>query len=300
MDGFKGTETSIPNGFDNVNVLIGTADTDSLTGTDLNATWNILNSAGDARYTVGTNPSAGSGQATLNFSALENLVGGAGDETFIFADGAKLPGIFNSIDAKAGNDTLDYSAYTTPVNVYLTGGIATGVTGGVSGFENVIGSLTAGNIIYGDSGDNILVIGAGNDILIGYGGDDTYVFDADAPLGNDTIDEQTNGGGIDTIDFSSTTTLGVSINISISTTQAVNAKLTLTILGTIEKVIGTPLADTITGNLVANTITGGAGNDTLNGLGGSDTYLFSDNFGVDTLSDTRDSTRSTSRRSRRT
>ena len=183
VDGFKGNELSIPAGFDNINAIVGSIGTDSLTGLDLNATWNILDSTGNARYTVGTN--------VLNFSALENLVGGIGDETVIFADGAKLPGVFNSIDVKGGIDTLDYSAYTTPVSASLTGGIATGVTGGVSGFENIIGSLIAGNVLYGDSGDNILISGAGNDTLIGYGGNDTYIFDTDSPLGSDTIDEQT-------------------------------------------------------------------------------------------------------------
>ena len=127
---------------------------------------------------------------------------------FIFDDQATLPGIANNIDGKAGIDTLDYSAYTTDVTVDLQSGIATGVKNGVSEIENVIGSLTGINNLYGDNGDNTFtIIGSGNYFIYGRGGNDTYIFAADTnPLGSVTIYEDAahGGSGVDTISFAPT------------------------------------------------------------------------------------------------
>ena len=70
-------------------------------------------------------------------------------------------------------------------------------------------------------------------------------------LGSDTIDES--GGGVDTLDFSATTTRAVAIDLGNAAAQVVNAGLTLTLSAgnTIENVIGGALGDTITGNAPA-------------------------------------------------
>ena len=49
--------------------------------------------------------------------------------------------------------------------------------------------------------------------------------------------------------------------------------------------IGTKVADVLNGNLGNDVLIGGEGNDALNGGEGSDTYIFSRNFGNDTVSD---------------
>src|SRR5262249_57835848 len=93
--------------------------------------------------------------------------------------------------------------------------------------------------------------------------------DADNALGSDIIDES--GGGTDTLDFSATTSRGVSINRGNAAAQVVNAGLTLTLSAgnTIENVTGGALGDTLVGNALNNALTGGSGNDTLDGgLGG--------------------------------
>src|SRR5689334_17678637 len=61
--------------------------------------------------------------------------------------------------------------------------------------------------IDGGTGNDTITSGTGNDLLIGGAGDDIYRLDTDAALGGDIIDES--GGGIDTLDFSSTTTRAV-------------------------------------------------------------------------------------------
>src|SRR5262249_22953895 len=120
--------------------------------------------------------------------------------------------------------------------------------------------------IDGGAGNDTITSGTGNDTLVGGAGNDTYLFDTDAALGSDTIDES--GGGIDTLDFSPTTTRAVRIDLSNPAAQVVNAGLTLTLSdgNTIENVIGGNFSDTIgdvkdqlVGNGLNNVIMGGDG-----------------------------------------
>src|SRR5262249_52278500 len=75
-------------------------------------------------------------------------------------------------------------------------------------------------IINGGAGNDILTGGRRDDVLIGGAGNDTYRFDTDTALGSGTIDES--GGGIDTLDFSATTTRAVTIDLSNAAAQVVN------------------------------------------------------------------------------
>ena len=110
--------------------------------------------------------------------------------------------------------------------------------------------------IDGGDGNDIITGGSGNDTLTGGAGNDTFRFDTDNALGSDTINES--GGGVDTLDFSATTTRAVSINLGNAAAQVVNAGLTLTLSAgnTIENVIGGALGDTLTGNALNNVIEG--------------------------------------------
>src|SRR5262249_16390654 len=97
--------------------------------------------------------------------------------------------------------------------------------------------------LIGGAGNGTLEGGAGNDPLKGGAGKDTYRFDTDNALGSDTIDES--GGGVDTLDFSATTTRAVTVNLGNAAAQVVNAGLTLTLSSgaTIENVTGGSLGD---------------------------------------------------------
>jgi Ca2+-binding RTX toxin-like protein len=73
--------------------VYGGAGTDTLVGSDADNTWVI----------------AGENQGTLNtvsFSGIENLLGGAGNDTFIFAGGS----ISGLIEGGAGENSFDYAA----------------------------------------------------------------------------------------------------------------------------------------------------------------------------------------------
>ncbi|HBH53450.1 MAG TPA: hypothetical protein DDY91_16315, partial [Planctomycetaceae bacterium] len=81
-------------------------------------------------------------------------------------------------------------------------------TGGSLG-DALIGNALA-NTLTGNGGNDTLNGGAGNDSLTGGLGDDTYVFAANSALGTDTLNES--AGGIDTLDFSGTTSTAVTLN----------------------------------------------------------------------------------------
>jgi len=105
-----------------VNGGIGNANT--LVGPNANETWNI----------TGTGAGNIGGSTGISFSNIQNLTGGSGADTFVFSNGK---GVTGTITGGGGTNTLNYSAYTTPVSVNLTGGTATG-TGGISGIQDAI------------------------------------------------------------------------------------------------------------------------------------------------------------------
>jgi hypothetical protein len=97
-------------------------------GADL--TWNIA-SAG-----------AGSVSAGINFTAVETLLGGRGDDIFRFQDGASVSG---GVSGGQGDNTIDMSAYSTGVTWNVSGADAGSVeAAGSFGFD-AIGNLTGGS-----------------------------------------------------------------------------------------------------------------------------------------------------------
>ena len=132
------------------------------------------------------------------------------------------------------------------VNAGLTLTLSAGNT-----IENVTGGAL-GDTLTGNALNNVIEGRGGNDMLTGGAGNDTYRFDTDNALGSDTINES--GGGVDTLDFSATTTRAVAINLGNAAAQVVNAGLTLTLSAgnTIENVTGGALGDTLTGNALNN------------------------------------------------
>ena len=59
-------------------------------------------------------------------NSIEHLLGGKGNDLYVFHDGATLASAAGDIADAAGDDLLNYSAYTSPVQVDLLLGTATG------------------------------------------------------------------------------------------------------------------------------------------------------------------------------
>jgi Ca2+-binding RTX toxin-like protein len=124
------------------------------------------------------------------------------------------------------------------------------------------------------NGTTVTLTGPASRTLVGAAGNDVYQFDADSVLGVWSLDES--GGGLDTVDFSLTSTVNVVFNMATAGIQAVHATNLSLVLGsavTIENVIGGTGDDTLFGNSLNNTVTGGAGNDRLIGAGGDDLLI---------------------------
>lgn len=140
------------------------------------------------------------------------------------------------------------------------------------------GSL--GDHINGNTLNNTITGGGGNDVVSGGMGDDIYKFDTDLALGADIISDS---GGIDTLDFSATTTRAIALNLGLAAAQVVNAGLTLTIANIItEIVIGGALGDTLIGGVANSVLVGSRGDDRL--IGGSGRNVLIGGSGADTIS----------------
>ncbi|MCX8155585.1 MAG: hypothetical protein N3J91_03895 [Verrucomicrobiae bacterium] len=296
LEGGEGHDRFVftPNGavLNDFNVVIGGGGTDTL---DFSA-FNVPVTVNLGLLMAIQNVAAGELQLFFRAQDLENLIGGAGADTLT---GNSLD---NEITGGPGADTLaggggiDTLVETADADMVLTNSTLTiGTTvdshsgfararliGGAgnntldasaySGAATLIG-LGGDDILIGGSGRDTLIGGAGNDLLRGRGGDDTYVFDVDEVLGQDTVDELPGpGGGLDLLDFSPTTTTGVRVNLSQTTPQLVHAtNLTLVLTSglSVEYVRGGDGDDRLIGNALDNIFWGGLGADEFIGNGGS-------------------------------
>jgi len=181
---------------------------------------------------------------------IENAIGGTGNDTII-GNAAN-----NVLTGGAGIDAVSYETAGAGVTVSL-GNAAQQNTGGagldtLSGFENLIGS-TFNDTLTGNSAANVLAGGLGNDQIEG-------------GAGNDSVD---GGSGYDFATYR-TATAGVTVSLADPGAQNTGGGGTDTLVS-IEGLIGSAFADTLSGGSGVDTIYGLDGDDTLNGSAGSDT-----------------------------
>jgi Ca2+-binding RTX toxin-like protein len=261
-------------------------DTYDLSGTAANAVVNL---------NQGTASSLDIGADTLTLNTIENVTGGAGNDSI--AGNSQN----NVLIGGAGNDTLNGNAGADTMlggagnDAYVVDNAGDAVTEAVgqgadtvfamvsyalaAGSEvetlraNVVTGLTLtgnefNNTIIGNAGNDTLIGGAGNDVLNGNVGTDTMV----GGTGNDTyfvdnagdvVTEAVVAGSIDDVFTTVSYTLAAGSEIE-SLRANVGTALTLT---------GNEFNNTVVGNAGNDTLFGGAGNDILNGIGGADTMV---------------------------
>jgi filamentous hemagglutinin family protein len=114
-----------------------------LIGTNTNTTFTI----------TGTDAGNISGFGSpLTFSSIENITGGSANDTFAFTNNATISG---TIDGGAGTDTLDYSAYTSPLTVNLA------ALDGIN-IEQVVGTANATSTLIANNTANTWTITGNN------------------------------------------------------------------------------------------------------------------------------------------
>jgi RTX calcium-binding nonapeptide repeat (4 copies) len=254
--GFKRYRISSGDGDDRVDITGTTAggDADLGNGADL---FNGLNSGGAADSVNG-----GEGNDTINGGGGDDpIVGGDGDDTLNGGAGA------DGIDGGAGADVL-------------SGGPGNDLLGGGDGDDHVNGD-NGDDAVSGGAGNDQVAGEAGNDSVDGGAGDDSLEFGgADVPAGVGAGADDLHGGdGVDLLSYNDHATA-----------------ITLTLDGQpgdggpgegdnvhddIETVIGTTLADTMTGDDLGQDLYGNGGDDTITGLGGDD--LLNGGTGADTI-----------------
>ncbi len=218
------------------------------------------------------------------------LDGGGGGDSLLGGDGDDIlkPGAgFDYVVGGNNTDTVDYSTSVGGVGVHLFygGGFGGDAAGdGITGVENVIGSLLGADFIYGDNAANNLMGQGGDDTLYGSAGADVMNGGAGAgdtayyffSTGQVVVDLSSAGAGVGG-DAAGDTYIGIE-NVIGSNNFSTGDVLT-----------GTNGSNFINGYGGADFINGGLGNDTLFGGVNGDTFRFSNAlFGLDVIGDWED------------
>ena len=276
LTGGGGDDTLTGNGASNR--LDGAGGTDTVAYSDRLAGQNVV-----ASLATSSGGQAGTPEADV-YVAIENLTGGAGNDTLAGDDAS------NRLEGAAGTDTVSYADRVAGEDVSAS--LAAG-TGGQAGLgesdvyvtiENLTGG--AGNdALSGDASANVLGGAPGDDVLAGAGGDDRLD-------GGDGADTLTGGPGADVLDGAAGTDTasyatnspaeGVTVTLDANADDGVGgAAEGDNVVGT-ENVTGGAGPDRLEGNQGANDLRGADGDDTVIGRGGSD--VLSGGTGTDTVS----------------
>ena len=253
-----------------VNLATGTAEGDEAGSDTLIGIENVIGGAGNDTLT------GDDGANILDGSAGNDRIHGAGGNDIIIGGAGN-----DVIDGGTGFDTLDLSGATGAISVDFTAGTASGAGIGTDSFVN-IEKLVFGagdDIVTGGNGNEALDGGAGNDTLKGGAGDDSLWGGA----GNDTLDggsgdDEVHGGiGNDMIKAGS----GTDLVEAGEGDDVVDAGSGNDILR------GGAGNDNLDGGSSDDRVEGGAGNDVLAGGSGLDVFVFASGFGKDTITDFR-------------
>jgi Ca2+-binding RTX toxin-like protein len=126
----------------------------------------------------------------------DTVAGGAGDD-ILMGDGGRSSAGHDQIWGGGGRDSAGWSDRRVPVTVDLRGAASGGTEGEGDRLVSIEAATggSAGDLLIGDGGPNVLDGGAGADLLRGHGGDD----ELDGGAGSDALladagDDELNGG----------------------------------------------------------------------------------------------------------
>jgi serralysin len=209
----------------------------------------------DSVFTVDigkTTAQAWATKTTATGNDNDNLSGGDGKD--------KIYGMRGDDTVAGGNG--DDQLFGNSGNDQMTGDAGNDTLGGGKGDDTLSGG--AGNDkLSGDSGNDRIADGLGNDQAKGGTGDDFFV------AGAGGRDSYAGGKGFDTVDYGTEYASKTGMTVDLSKGTATGGGVTDK-LNSIEGLIGTTLADKISGSKVANSLFGMGGDDMLRGKAGND------------------------------
>ncbi|TBG14757.1 M10 family metallopeptidase [Rhizobium leguminosarum] len=196
----------------------------------------------------------------------DTLIGGAGADTMLGGTGDDIYVVDIATDIVFENANEGTDTVRTALVSYTLGNNVENLT--YTGSASFTGAGNAlANTITGGAGNDVLNGGTGADSLIGGAGNDTYIVDNAGDIVTEVANE-----GTDT----------VRANLA-SYTLAANVE-NLTYIGTGPFAgEGNALNNVIVGGSGFNALTGGAGDDTLTGGAAADVFIYSLNWGHDTI-----------------
>ncbi len=257
--------------FTSIENVIGSEFADNISGDRFN---NIINGGRGDDIING-----GGGADTLQGGdGLDTIYGGTGSDIISGHEGNDIlsGGLgYDTIGGGAGDDTINGDGG----NDTLIGGTGHDIIFGGAGDDVIQGGLD-NDILYGNSGNDDLKGGAGADKLFGGAGNDVLYGEAGADIieGGDGDDFIKGGAGNDTLKGDT----GADVLVGGSGDD------TLTGGEGNDTLVGDEGDDIIVGNEGDDFLIGGAGNDILQGGSGTDYYVFSGDFGQDTVIEAAD------------
>ncbi|MDY0328369.1 MAG: hypothetical protein RBR07_08990, partial [Arcobacteraceae bacterium] len=217
---------------------------------------NLTGGAGDDTLRGNTSKNTlkgGSGDDTLYVSeGGDRLFGEAGNDTFIFEDGIDASGavLDGGTTSQTTGDVIDYSDLTDGVSLRLMGTSYSAVTVGVTTNHHTIRNI---NNIMGSQGDDTIEGDSSNNVFDGNSGTDTIVFE--------------NAGAKVVANIGNEVTLN---SITYTANQATGATIGTDTITNFENITGGSGDDTLIGNSGINIIYGGIGKDFIFGGEGDD------------------------------
>ncbi len=236
----------------------GATGNNALITNNANHTFSVLGNDGGS----GSNVTSDTDFFFIFFTSVGNLTGGSGSDSFVLADGVGVSGV---LTGGAGLNTLDYSNYSTAVQVNLQGTTVMGVNalsatnvdggaaGGISGIQNVTGG-SGSDVLIADGNNNLLTGGLGDDTLVattgtatldGGPGNNDYVLSPDG-LTATSYTVTDDGTGSSTVDFSGSG-VPVTVDMDSAAGQAIapNTSLTFTNASSVANFVGSSFDDTV-------------------------------------------------------
>lgn len=304
----------------------GNAGTNLLYGEAGDDTFEVFTAQGGTDTIVGGSTSETGGD-TLLFSGADNVT-----LTFVTLESGNYnagtaSGSFDDIEnfvGGSGADRMDLTGVAGPLTIIFDGDGSGTISDGTttitfSGMEEILASDqddvidasldTAGTILHGNDGDDVITGGSGSDDLMGGAGndtitsgdgndriwgdsgDDTFIID-EADTGADLVYGSDEGGDTDTLNFTGSS--GANVTFGGWEFGSYSNGTATGDFWEIEAVIGSDGNDTIDAGASGSdhtidtgagddVITGGQGNDTITTGDGDDRFIVENDFGVDSV-----------------